>query len=197
VQSNNYFAARADRYLRRSDQWPWSWFRRREAESIAKLLEPLSLDTLIDLGCGAGYYSRLFKHQFKMRVVGVDSCAEMITRLKCFGIEGHQINIETLNLGSSTFDRVLMAGVLEFSQGPDEIFAKARTLAKQRGRLVILVPRTGVAGWLYAKVHKIQGCDVFLRTEAKYINLARQHGFSYLDRQVCTPISLALGFERS
>ena len=54
---NTYFDERAKSYLEKSRRFPWAQVRKKELSVVEKVLSPKNESTLIDLGCGAGFYT--------------------------------------------------------------------------------------------------------------------------------------------
>lgn len=192
---NHYFNVRAGDYLKRSNSGIWNIFRKKERASIASSLNPQAGSSLIDLGCGAGYYAIFFKNQYKLNVFGVDSSSAMIYELKKTGIPCQEGSIETLNL-HSVFDNALAAGVLEFVQQPDLFFKQTSRLLATGGKLVILIPNTHFFGWCYKISHSFFGCHTYLRTPKEYEAMANIIGFKKISEKKITPISTLLCFEK-
>jgi SAM-dependent methyltransferase len=93
------------------------------------------------------------------------------------------------------FDLAVAAGLLEFVDDPGAVFARCRSLVKPGGRLVILVPLAGPAGFLYRVFHERRSCPVHIRSAREYVDHAGRAGFRFRAARVCTPISRAMGFE--
>ncbi len=77
-----YFEKAASTYLDRSGRGLWGHFRRREKAVIFDFLQPQPGESLLELGCGAGFYARKLYSDFGMQVTGVDVCPSMIRQLE-------------------------------------------------------------------------------------------------------------------
>ena len=191
----SYFERQAATYLRRSERGLWKWFRQREFNEVSRLVAPQKDESLIDLGCGVGYYATRFSQSYGMKVLGVDSSPAMLKALPREGVSGLLSEIENI-AGVGTYQKALAAGVFEFIAQPNQVFAKCRELVVVGGRLVLLVPRCGFFGGVYKVVHELQGCSVYLRSIAEYEALAGEFDFVLTETAYCTPISTALAFKR-
>jgi SAM-dependent methyltransferase len=192
---NRYFKKRAYRYLDKSHRVPWKYFRHKEREAIARLLDAKVKTSLVDLGSGAGYYSLFFKEKYYLDVFAIDSSSAMIKELKNNGIASYLGSIENLEL-KRTFDNAIAAGVLEFVESPTKCFESMSRLLKLKGRLVIMVPPPNVFGWIYKKVHQFFGCFVIIRSLEEYEKIAEQYGFKKINQHNPTIISRVICFEK-
>lgn len=191
--SATYFDQCATQYLARSQGPLWGWFRRREFQTLLQMIQPQRGQTLLDLGCGAGFYALPMAHQYGLRVTGVDSSLKMLQTLTSQGIQTvHQSVENSVELG--TFDQVLAAGVLEFVPHPDLVFANARASMKPGSQLTLLVPTAGIVGQLYKWQHALSGCPTFIRSVEHYLGLGKKFGLIAVDIKKCTPISIAILF---
>ncbi len=190
-----YFNHRADNYLERSGRGLWDAFRKREQAAVIELLAPKPGQKILDAGCGAGFYSLLLKNTYGADVTGVDISERMIAKLEANGITGHLGNIVDFTTTTS-FDRILAAGVLEFVDQPEDVFRACFKAVKPGGRMVALVPRAGLAGMAYSLAHQALGCPTQVLPTEEYKKLGEYAGFKFVDRISCTPISLALSWVR-
>lgn len=190
-----FFENQHQSYLQRSQRGLWQHFRKREMATILKMLRPIRGQSLVDLGCGAGFYAIPLQVEYGMNVLAVDSSPGMLEGLK-------QKNIKTLlspieSLGDiGRYDHALAAGVLEFIFPANVVFTKCRDFLNVGSKLIILIPTDNWAGWAYRLAHDWQGCRTYLRPVSEYQEMALAAGFRLKAVQRCTPISLAMHFER-
>lgn len=149
--------------------------------------------SLLDLGSGAGFYSIFFKNKYRINVLGVDSSPAMVEQLKLNGIEYVLDSIENF-VSSEKFDLVLAAGVMEFVDNPEKVFRNILASIAPNGRLVILVPRSGIGGRMYKIHHKLKKCPVQIRSAETYKRIASHLGFNFSKIFYPTPISCAICF---
>jgi 2-polyprenyl-3-methyl-5-hydroxy-6-metoxy-1,4-benzoquinol methylase len=156
----------------------WSrWVRPREVRAVVETIDAQPGDRILDVGCGSGTYARLLA-KGGLRVVAVDSSARMVDATRPLVEEALVADIETLALGRR-FDRVICLGVLDFVAEPARCLANLANHVNEGGRLIVLVPRRGLAG-LYYRV-------------AKLLAGIRVHGF---DVRSLDEVMRALGFVR-
>ena len=70
--SKMYFEQVADRYTERSASLLWRWQRHRESIAVFSLLGDVEGLNILDLGCGAGYYTRCCLDRGVGEVTAVD-----------------------------------------------------------------------------------------------------------------------------
>ncbi|MBX3020970.1 MAG: methyltransferase domain-containing protein [Bdellovibrionales bacterium] len=185
-----YFEKRAPSYEARSQRGLWRHVRQREWEAIQHALRPQAGQSVLEIGCGAGFYSRRL-HALGLKVTAVDSSPAMLTTLAGSGITTHLSRAEDFT-PSTLFDSVLCAGVLEFVSDAEAVFARARTALRADGRLVILVPRDGLVGRMYELAHT--SCPVYLRALSQYVEFGTNQGFTLSERPQTTWLSHVLKF---
>lgn len=94
------------------------WFRNREKRAILTLADLDSSGTLIDIGCGGGFYSIAAK-KAGFQVTSVDAVPSMLEDLKDKVDQVLLADVENLKLDQQ-FDRVLCLGVLDFVVNPKQ-----------------------------------------------------------------------------
>jgi SAM-dependent methyltransferase len=190
-----YFDERAQKYLQRSGRGIWATFRQRERSALMHLLAPKDGQRILDAGCGAGFYAVDLRDNFNAKVTGIDISPKMIARIRAQGFEAQVARFDEFKTAEA-YDGILAAGVLEFVESPERAFNNAYAALKEGGRLVLLVPRGGLAGRLYAWTHAVFGCPTRVFSESEYRAMAAAAGFKFLERVSCTPISIAISWRR-
>ena len=76
-----YFDQRANRYRADSASPLWNWQRQREVTGVSSLLSNVCGRQTLDLGCGAGHYTRLLLNLGARHVTSVDFSPEMLKQL--------------------------------------------------------------------------------------------------------------------
>ncbi len=191
---NPYFESRADDYSRRSQSGIWRYIRNLELAAILDSLEVCPGQTIIDIGCGAGFYSVALR-DLGLDVFAIDSSPGMIHATRKAGIRSSVANIEEFQT-KDTFDLALAAGVLEFMKNPKVLFRNTRRFLNDEGILVVLVPVSGFRGALYRTFHEINNCKTWARTTEEYQTMAFGEGFQLCQIKKCTPISVAMKFRK-
>jgi len=108
--------------------------------NVEQLLGDLSGKTVLDAGCGNGYWTRRMA-QTAERVVGIDFTDELIERARSRGVPSNAEfiigNLERLLLSDETFDIVLMNMVLlDIEELPTVVHEIARIM-KPGGKVVV------------------------------------------------------------
>jgi 2-polyprenyl-3-methyl-5-hydroxy-6-metoxy-1,4-benzoquinol methylase len=148
--------------------------------------------TMIDVGCGGGFYSMAAKRA-GMKVCAVDAVPAMLENLKGKVDEIRLLGIESIRLEKS-FDLVLCAGVLDFVKNPERSFKNLCNLVSPQGKLVILVPKTGLCGIFYRLEKKTSGINVNLYTSQWLVQNADRNRFSIEQMKSPLPFNLAAVF---
>lgn len=171
-------------------------FRNRER---SKVLELLNLEApnlnVIDVGCGAGFYSLTAKN-FGSTVHAVDMSPGMLKKLEGRVDKISNWDIETMPTDLK-YDRVVCAGVLDFVQKPEVAFANLCKLVNQDGKLVILCPRQGLGGLFYRVEKYFFGMRINLFSEAWLSEQASHHGLKLTKVVYPLPTNMAVLFSKN
>jgi ubiquinone/menaquinone biosynthesis C-methylase UbiE len=127
---------------KRSKQVAWRYYI--EQYSLCELAGEVSRASVLDLACGDGHYTRVFKKMGASRVVGVDISTKMI-ELATAANKGEPLGIEYL-VGDArsvhfraSFDVVLAAYLLNYARSEHDLLAMAKAIhrsLKPGGRFV-------------------------------------------------------------
>ena len=97
---------------------------------------------VLDIGCGPAIVAGWLHSS--QRYVGVEMQPEWMTHLRRkfpqHTFIQRDVDTETLSLGNSQFDTVLMVAVIEHLSTPDRVIKDARNYMKPNSRLVITTP---------------------------------------------------------
>lgn len=114
---------------------PHSALSRAEAYTFQQLIGPVTGQTVLDLGCGEGFYTRQFLHMGAATVVGVDQSASMIALARQAdaaqptGIQYHVTDVCALeSLGQ--FDLVVSFFMLNHARSYNELIAMCQSIAR-------------------------------------------------------------------
>jgi toxoflavin synthase len=131
----------AEKY-KRSKQMAWRYCI--EQKSLCELVGDVSGVWVLDLACGDGHYTRIFKKLGACRVVGLDISAKMI-ELASAAEKGEPLGIE-YSVGDAhsvhfrpCFDVVLAAYLLNYARSEQDLFAMAKAIhwsLKPGGRFI-------------------------------------------------------------
>lgn len=188
----DYFDRVAPAYHERSRRGLWRHVREREWRSVRAALEPREGESILDLGCGSGFYARRL-HALGVRVCGVDCSGAMVAELAAQGLPTINARAEEFR-ALAPFDKIVCAGLLEFTEKPERILLNCRENLSAGGRLVLLVPSGGVSGLLYRWAHEVNSCPTFIRSLSAYAALARAAGFAPRKAARATLLSHVLSF---
>ena len=190
-----YFERAARGYLKASGSGLWGLLRDVEWRKIRECLELAPGMDVLDAGCGAGYYSLRMRDEAGARVTGLDPSPAMSAACRAQGFECRVRSAETFTT-DVRYDRILLAGVLEFIERPDAALKNLGGLLRRGGRIAVLVPAAGLAGAAYKAVHRLGGVPVFIRDADWYLRLARRSGLETLKFAKATPISRVFALRR-
>jgi len=114
-----------------------------ERELLAELIEPKEGESLLDVGCGTGYFSFYF-HQLGLKVTGLDSSEEMLDvargKIKTFFPPRRWVKVIEFISGEATnlpfpdnsFDIVTLITSLGFIKEPHKAIREALRVARKR-----------------------------------------------------------------
>jgi SAM-dependent methyltransferase len=185
----DHFDRAAGRYRAASLRWPWSWQRRREARAVLALAGTLAGRSVLDLGSGAGFYSRLFLDQGARPVVAVDASLPMAAAAAAQGALGVRGDARSVAF-RRRFDVVVAAGLLEFVEDPAGVLRHAASAIEEAGPFVLLVPSAGLAGRAYRAYHRSHGVGVRLFAREDLRALADATGWTVEDERWVWPYTL-------
>jgi SAM-dependent methyltransferase len=146
-QIRRHYGPWARTYGQPSDDGLFALVRARENQIIRSLLRLRGDESILDAGCGTGEMARSLK-QRGHEVWAVDCTPEMIARVDGAVDRALVADLNLLDLGRR-FDLILCIGALEFSPAPQALLHRMRRHLRPGGRLILLVPRTGPAGWIH------------------------------------------------
>jgi SAM-dependent methyltransferase len=116
--------------------------------------------TVLDAGCGDGATLDWLEKR-GAHALGIDLTLAMARVCASRGFSAAVQDIEELGL-RPVFDWVLCVGALEFVPDPGRALKNLADCLAARGRLVLLYPRRGPLGTLYALYHRTHGAHIHL-----------------------------------
>lgn len=97
--------------------------------------------TILDLGCGTGWFTRKLQALFpEARVVGVDLSPGMIEKARSASPDSIQwltADAEFLPFSTGTFDLIFSNLMIQWCQQPETVLAQCHRLLRKEGRLTI------------------------------------------------------------
>lgn len=148
--------------------------KRREKDSIIRLLSPKKGDSILDAGCGSGFYARLVS-DLGAEVFCVDIAPKMVEVVAGAGFRAQVCNVESLRL-ERKFDKILCAGVLEFCKQPLKALLSLREHLRNGGHMVLTFPNVSVLGLAYWLYHLTHGITISLFTLDRVASLLESAG---------------------
>jgi len=147
----------------------------REKNFLMHLLSPKRGESVLDVGCGSGYYASQIKST-GAGVLCVDISPEMVEVVKRAGMEAEVHDIQSLNLNRK-FDKILCAGPLEFCKQPLTALENLRRHLTKEGCLVLSVLNASIIGLAYRLYHLCHGFSINLFSLKRIMALLNQAGF--------------------
>lgn len=147
--------------------------------------QPILDKSILDVGCGSGYYSLAFARQGAKKIVGIDYSKNMIklakARLKSEKLEGNcefQISDIMNYHNESKFDISIAIGLFDYIDNPNPILNKMREITKEK--IILSFPR--IYTWR-APVRKIRlmmkKLDVYFYSKKKLELLFNSLGLTH------------------
>jgi len=113
--------------------------------------------SILEVGCGPGSQSRVFREQLGCEVVGIEIDPSRAEKARAHCKEVHVANLETDNIGDllkeNKFDVIVCADVLEHLRNPEALLLKLKEFLKPNGYLVTSIPNITHASIVYEMMH--------------------------------------------
>lgn len=154
----------------------WQWQRNRELSVVRALLGDVEGIDVLDLGCGAGFYTRDCLNRGAREVIAVDFSARMIEQLPKDKITTIVADATEVKLNKPV-PKIICAGLLEFVASPQDVLINARRMVTPEGIMVCLIPPDNLAGRLYRKYHQGNGVNISLFSKPSFVELANRAGW--------------------
>ena len=160
-----YFDEVASHYQERSQTGFWNQVRNVERRAVLEALDIKPGERVLDVGCGAGFYSRELV-KLGAHVSGIDSSGPMLDQFRMLKLVAYQGKFESFQF-ENRFDKVLVAGAGEFISDLKLLLSQLEKVLEPSGRAVILAPRSNLLGVAYKLWHRSHGCEVSLHNYRK------------------------------
>lgn len=190
----DHFGRHAASYDARSARWPWASVRSRERSAVVAALGDVRGLRALDLGCGAGFYTRCLLALGAQHVHSVDLAAPMVRELPSVGVTATVADAASVTL-SERFERIVCAGMIEFVSDPGEILRNARAHATRDARLVVLGPTPRWPGALYERYHANHAIAVNRAFSRAYRGMAADTGWRVSSVREVFPLALVVALE--
>jgi O-antigen biosynthesis protein len=127
----------------------------RSASIVARLVGKNK--TILEIGCGPGSQSKVFKEELECAVVGIEIDPARAENARNYCREVHVANLDTDDIGSllkgERFDVIVCADVLEHLKNPEAVLCKLKEFLRPDGYLVASIPNVTHASIVYAMIH--------------------------------------------
>lgn len=190
MRVKNYFDKIAKNYNERRTSGVLGRVVAREKSSVMRLIDAHKEETILDAGCGSGFYSIILK-DLGSKPFGVDISPKMVELTKKQGVAATVSNLEELNLGEK-FDKVLCAGALEFCNDPLKVVENLKDHLRKGGYIVLLVPRLSLFGIIYFMYHLLHGMNIKLFTMKELIEISKKLNLEIITVEKPNPHTYAL-----
>ncbi len=155
-------------------------------DQTLELMDVQPGDRVLDLGCGTGWASRrLAKMAPNGEVVGIDVADEMLRRAGQASADFKNIryvwgSAENIPAADDAFDKVLSVESFYYYADQGKALDELRRVLTPGGRLFILINlyRDNHYSLLWVDELKV---PVQVRSEAEYLELLKQHGFTHAE----------------
>ena len=174
--TRKHFNRRSGHYTKSSESLLWRWQRGRETSAVDFLIENVAGDGVLDLGCGAGHYTRHFLKRGTSHVTAVDFSPSMISQLPKSNVTGIVEDATKIRL-ETKFSMIICAGLLEFVSVPGDVLGSARDLITNDGWMVCIVPPDNWAGRFYRAYHRRHDIEINLFTQGTFKRLCTDTGW--------------------
>lgn len=172
----NYFGRKAGDYEKKSNSFPWAYFRGKERKHLFSLVSYEKFAEILEIGCGSGFYSKILKENYSAQITALEPSSEMAKNAAPYCIKIHQGRLLDYS-PSCRFAHIFCAGALEFMPSLDAAFEKISNLSHPGARLVLLYPKSiGIIGLIYKWQHNFGGCPVWLSPSKVLIEIALKYG---------------------
>jgi 2-polyprenyl-3-methyl-5-hydroxy-6-metoxy-1,4-benzoquinol methylase len=158
-----HFSRTAAGYSRLRGVGPLQRLRSREQAAVQELADVSPGALVLDAGCGDGATLEWLRLRGAL-TVGIDLTLPMARLSAARGFSAAVQDLEDLGL-RPVFDRILCIGVLEFVPDPSRAVKNLGACLAPDGKLVLLYPRKGPLGLLYALYHRTHGARIHLFDE--------------------------------
>ena len=115
-----------------------------QSDMVAKAIQSLKIDSILDLGCGDGSYTHEFLSLGLKNIVGLDPAAKAIDfarkNFEAKNLKFTNSTVDSLIKSKSTFDCVVLRGVLHHCDDPEYVLKQATKL----GRSIIILEPNGL-----------------------------------------------------
>lgn len=116
-------------------------------QRIVNILKPLKNKTILDVGCGDGYFGSILQRETNSAVYGIDISSSAVKKAIEKGIKAKVCNLNTKKIpfASESFDICVCSEIIEHVLDPDELLNEINRVLKKGGLLIVTTPN--LASW--------------------------------------------------
>lgn len=155
-----------------------SRFVKHEKAILMSFLDVKTGDTILDVGCGSGFYSRLIRERGG-EPFGVDISQGMISAYRTEGFDGAVLDIAEAPV-RRIFNKVFCGGSLEFTSSPERSLKHMSESLEKGSLFVLLYPRLNAGGLMYKLYHLTHGIRIHLFSDRKIAGLLKNSDLEIL-----------------
>ena len=174
-----YFDIKSSLYQKKSDSFPWSIIRKFEKKIILSLLGNTKNLSIVDVGSGSGFYTSIIYKNNPKELYAIDNSSKMLLHIKEKQVVKILQNIETLKLHKK-FDKLICAGLLEFTSKPTIVMKNINKIAKKDAILILLYPKNNFLGKIYQKFHVSNKIKINLFTKTDILKIIKNSKWKLL-----------------
>ena len=127
---------------------------------FCKLICDLKTGICLDFGAGSLEYAEILLDKGAEFVTCVDFSRPLMGQYRDARIEKVICDVEMFET-EKKYDLILCLGVLEFLDRPKEFLIKLKKFLKSEGRIIILLPKSGIWSFAYVFYYLVKG--IFIR----------------------------------
>lgn len=155
-----YFDSRASSYADDSNRGIWKTIRSHEMAAVKEALNDRKFDSILELGCGSGYYTyELASYTDQMEIVDVSEA--MLNSVRISNVNKIHRNFVDYK-PNSKFQLIFCAGALEYVKDPLEVLKRYVQYLTADGEFLLLLPRNNIFGILYRSYYFFKKINIEL-----------------------------------
>ena len=186
-----YFDKVAKEYNKKSNRFPWLFIRKYESYHLLSLVEKKNNLKVLDLGCGSGYYSKIFSRFENNKVFAIDSSREMVESIKDENIIKYQSDAAKINLNDK-FNLIICAGLLEFVPSINDILLNAKNHSNSNTNMLALIPKKNLFGKIYKMYHSNHNININLFTYKQLKKIFYKNGWKIIKYKDIFPFTIII-----
>jgi ubiquinone/menaquinone biosynthesis C-methylase UbiE len=180
----SYFDRMAPEYGNASTKFPWSWIRNSEARSVFNMLNSVRGKDVLELGCGAGFYSEKLLSAGANHVWAVDVSQEMLDQILNPRVKKICSDAALVRL-DKRFPLAISMGLFEFVKDSAAVLNNMARHIEKDGSILVLHPTASGIGSLYRLFHRLNGLEINIFSKGELEDLADEAGLCIVATDRC------------